>query len=222
LQEAARCVGDWLEHWARQTPDRIFLGERSSVDAPWTTVSYRDALLQVRSVASWILAQGLSAEHPLVVLSDNSIDHALLTLAAMHVGVPAAAISPAYSLVSKDFDKLRSMIGLLDPGAIYVSGLKPFAPALAAIKPLHSATIVSGDADGTEAILFRQVAATPETAAVAKAFAAVGPDTIAKFLFTSGSTGTPKAVINTQRMLTRANRPRRRRGRISKARRTSW
>jgi feruloyl-CoA synthase len=202
LQEAARCVGDWLEHWARQTPDRIFLGERSSVDAPWTTVSYRDALLQVRSVAAWILAQGLSAEHPLVVLSDNSIDHALLTLAAMHVGVPAAAISPAYSLVSKDFDKLRSMIGLLDPGAIYVSGLKPFAPALAAIKPLHSATIVSGDADGTEAILFRQVAATPETAAVAKAFAAVGPDTIAKFLFTSGSTGTPKAVINTQRMLT--------------------
>ena len=202
LQASARCVGDWLEHWAKQTPDRIFLGERGSVDAPWTTVTYQDALRQVRSVAAWILARGLSAEHPLVILSDNSIDHALFALAAQHAGVPAAAISPAYSLMSKDFDKLKSMIKLLEPGAIYVSGTKPFAPALAAIKPLHSAAIVSSEADGTDAISFRSIAATPETPEVAKAFAAVTPDTIAKFLFTSGSTGTPKAVINTQRMLT--------------------
>jgi len=202
LQQDARCVGDWLEHWARQTPDRIFLGERSSVDAPWTTVTYQDALRQVRSVAAWILAQGLSAEHPLVILSDNSIDHALFALGAMHAGVPAAAISPAYSLVSKDFDKLKSMVRLLEPGAIHVSSLKPFAPALAAIEPLHTAKIVGGDAGSSEAISFRSVAATPETSAVAKAFAAITPDTIAKFLFTSGSTGTPKAVINTQRMLT--------------------
>ncbi|WP_291864500.1 feruloyl-CoA synthase [Bradyrhizobium sp.] len=202
LQPYARCVGDWLEHWARQTPEKFFLGERANADGPWATVTYRDALWQVRAAASWILAQGLSAQHPLVILSDNSVDHALLALAAMHAGVPAAAISPAYSLVSKDFDKLRSMIGLLDPGAIYVSGTKPFAAALAAIKPLHAAVIVSGDADGGDAISFRSIAATPESAAVAKAFAAVGPNTIAKFLFTSGSTGTPKAVINTQRMLT--------------------
>jgi feruloyl-CoA synthase len=202
LQQHARCVGDWLEHWARQTPAKIFLGERSSVDAPWSTVTYKDALRQVRSVAAWILAQGLSAEHPLVILSDNSIDHALLALAAMHVGVPAAAISPAYSLVSKDFDKLKSMIRLLEPGAIYVSSMKAFAPALAAIKSLHSAIIVCGDTDSSDAIPFRNVAATSETSAVAAAFATVTPDTIAKFLFTSGSTGTPKAVINAQRMLT--------------------
>ena len=202
LQQDARCVGDWLERWARQTPERIFLGERSDVDAPWTTVTYNDALRQVRSAAAWILAQGLSAEHPVVILSDSSIDHALFTLAAMHVGVPAAAISPAYSLMSKDFDKLKGMISLLDPGAIYVSSLKPFAPALAAIKSLHAATIVSGEDDRSDAISFRSVAATPESSAVANAFATVGPDTIAKFLFTSGSTGTPKAVINTQRMLT--------------------
>src|SRR4051794_29434275 len=201
LRAGARCVGDWLEHWARQTPDKVFLGERASIDAPWTTVTYKDALRQVRSIASWILAQPLSAEHPLVILSDNSIDHALLALAAQHVGVPSAAISPAYSLMSRDFDKLRSMISLLEPGAIYVSGAKSFAAALAAIQPLHSATIVSGDAADTSAIAFRRVAATPETPDVEKAFAAVTPDTIAKFLFTSGSTGTPKAVINTQRML---------------------
>ena len=113
LGESARCVGDWLEHWAREAPERVFLGERGNIDAPWTTVTYKDALRKVRSAAAWILAQGLSAEHPLVILSDNSIDHALFALAAMHVGVPSAAISPAYSLMSRDFDKLKSMIGLL-------------------------------------------------------------------------------------------------------------
>src|SRR6202165_3971205 len=124
LQPGARCVGDWLERWARQTPERIFLGERSDIDAPWTSVTYKDALRQVRAAAAWVLAQGLSAERPLVILSDNSIDHALFALGAMHAGVPAAAISPAYSLMSRDFDKLKSMIKLLDPGAIYVSGMK--------------------------------------------------------------------------------------------------
>jgi feruloyl-CoA synthase len=202
LRESARCVGDWLEHWAAQTPDRIFLGERASVDAPWTTVTYRQALGQVRAAAAWILARRLSAERPLVILADNGIDHALLALAAQHVGVPSAAISPAYSLMSKDFDKLKSMITLLQPGAIYVSGTKPFAAALSAIQPLHSARIISGNAADADAIPFRTIAATPETPAVEQAFAAVTPDTIALFLFTSGSTGTPKAVINTQRMLT--------------------
>jgi feruloyl-CoA synthase len=200
LGQSARCVGDWLEHWARQAPERIFLGDRAGADAPWRTVTYAAALRQVRAAASWILAQGLSAERPLVILADNSVDHALFALAAQHVGVPTAAISPAYSLMSKDFDKLKGMIKLLGPGAIFVSGTKPFAAALAAIAPLHSATIVSGD--GGDAMAFRAIAATPETSDVAKAFAAVTPDTIAKFLFTSGSTGTPKAVINTQRMLT--------------------
>jgi feruloyl-CoA synthase len=202
LQPAARCVGDWLEHWAGRAPERIFLGERSSVDAPWTTVTYREALRQVRSIGAWILSQGMSAARPLAVLSDNSIEHALFALGAMHVGVPVASVSPAWSLMSKDFDKLKGMIELLDPGAIYVSGLKRFAAALAAIKPLHSAVVVSEDAGSGDAIPFRAVAATPEIAGVAGAFASITPDTIAKFLFTSGSTGTPKAVINTQSMLT--------------------
>ena len=178
LGQSARCVGDWLEHWARQTPERIFLGDRASGDVPWRTVSYAGALQQVRSVAAWILAQDLSAERPLVILADNSVDHALFVLAAQHVGVPSAAISPAYSLMSKDFDKLKGMIRLLGPGAIFVSGTKPFAAALAAIAPLHSATIVSGDAGDSDVIAFRAIAATAETPDVAKAFAAVSPDTI--------------------------------------------
>jgi feruloyl-CoA synthase len=202
LRDSARCIGDWLEQWARQTPDAVFLAERGNVEAPWTTVTYAQALRQVRGAASWILAQGLGAERPLVILSDNSIDHALLALAAQHVGVPSAAISPAYSLMSRDFDKLKCMITLLEPGAIYVAATKPFAAALAAIKPLHKAQVISGNGDDADALAFSIVAATSEIADVAKAFAAVTPDTIAKFLFTSGSTGTPKAVINTQRMLT--------------------
>ncbi|MGT2438810.1 feruloyl-CoA synthase [Bradyrhizobium betae] len=202
LRESARCIGDWLEHFARQTPDTIFLAERDSADTPWATMTYAGGLRRVRAAASWILAQRLSAERPVVILSDNSIDHALLALAAQHVGVPSAAISPAYSLMSRDFDKLKSMISLLQPGAIYVAATKPFAAALAAIKPLHDAQIISGKAGDDDALAFRDVAATPETPDVANAFANVGPDTIAKFLFTSGSTGTPKAVINTQRMLT--------------------
>jgi feruloyl-CoA synthase len=202
LRDCARCIGDWLEHFARQTPDAIFLAERDSADTPWATVTYAGALRRVRAAASWILTQELSAERPVVILSDNSIDHALLALAAQHVGVPSAAISPAYSLMSKDFDKLKSMIALLEPGAIYVSATKPFSAALAAIRPLHKAQIISGNAGDADALAFRTVAATVETTGVATAFAAVTPDTIAKFLFTSGSTGTPKAVINTQRMLT--------------------
>lgn len=202
LRDSARCIGDWLEQWARQTPDKIFLAERGNVDAPWITVTYAQALRLVRGAASWILARGLSAERPLVILSDNSIDHGLLALAAQHVGVPSASISPAYSLMSKDFDKLKNMIALLEPGAIYVSATKPFAAALAAIKPSHNAQIISGTTGDADALAFHAVTAAPETSDVAKAFAAVTPDTIAKFLFTSGSTGTPKAVINTQRMLT--------------------
>jgi len=202
LQPGARCTGEWLEHWARQTPHRVYLAERWHAEAPWTTLSYSQALRQVRAVASWILANQLSADRPLAVLSDNSIDHALLSLAAMHVGVPVAAISPAYSLMSNDFDKLKRMIRLLDPGALYVASLPPFAAALAAIAPLHRAVLISSDGDGGEVVAFRHIAAAPDIAAVDDAFAAVGPDTIAKFLFTSGSTGTPKAVINTQRMLT--------------------
>jgi feruloyl-CoA synthase len=208
LQQGVRCVGDWLEHWARQTPEQYFLGQRPSVGAPWKLLTYSEALRQARAAAAWILAQGLGVDHPVVILSDNSIDHALFALAAMHAGVPSAAISTAYSLISRDFDKLKSMIALLEPGAIYVSSTRLFAPALEAIKPLHRAKIVSGDSSERDAISFASVAATPVTPAVADAFAAVTPDTIAKFLFTSGSTGTPKAVINTQRMLTSSQQAR--------------
>mgnify|MGYP003693776773 CR=1 FL=1 len=202
LKEGARCVGHWLEHWARQTPERIFLGDRASADMPWRTVTL------CRRVAAGPLGGGLDpGAAPERGTSAGDPCRQQRRSCAVRPGRAACPACPrrrsqAYSLMSKDFDKLKGMIKLLGPGAIFVSSTKTFAAALAAIAPLHSARIVSSDAGDAETISFRSIAATPETPDVAKAFAAITPDTIAKFLFTSGSTGTPKAVINTQRMLT--------------------
>jgi feruloyl-CoA synthase len=173
-----------LEHWARVAPERVLFAERAG--ASWRTLCYFDALEKARGVGAALLAKGLSADRPLVVLSGNDLKHALLHLGALYAGIPYAPVSPAYSLLSTDFAKLRSIFELLTPGLVFVSNRQQFCKALAAA------------AGGVEVI-----EALPEAepgAALEQAHAAVGPDTIVKFLFTSGSTGVPKAVINTQRM----------------------
>lgn len=203
LGRSERAVGEWLEYWAAKTPDRVFLAERTDTRAEWSTISYREMRKRVRAAASWMIDRGLSAERPLAILSDNAIEHAIFALGAMHAGVPVATISSAYSLVSRDFEKLRSAVTLLDPGAIYVSDAVPYAAALAAIKPSHRAVIVAGaNAGKVDDLAAAEVLATPDSEAVSRAFAGIGSATIAKFLFTSGSTGAPKAVINTHGMLT--------------------
>jgi len=180
-----RSMTERLDHWARAAPQRVFLAQRGA-DGAWRTLSYGEARQRARRVAAALLGRGLSVERPLAVLSGNDIEHALLELAAMYIGVPYAPVSPAYSLVSSDFAQLRRVVELVSPGLVFASRKNQFQRAMDAacreIEVIHS--LPERDA--------------PEE--VDAAHARVGPDTIAKFLFTSGSTGTPKAVINTQRM----------------------
>ena len=197
-----RTMTDRLAHWARTTPDAVFIADRGE-DGAWRRLTYGEAARRIRPLSQAMLEARLSPEHPLLILSGNEIEHALLGYAAMLVGVPHAALSPNYSLVSKDFGKLKYIVGLLEPGMVYASDGAAFGPALAAaIDPTVPLIVRRNPPAGREARLFDEALETAPTAAVDEANAGVTPETIAKFLFTSGSTGTPKGVITTQRMLT--------------------
>jgi feruloyl-CoA synthase len=190
-----------LEHWAEHAPARTFLAKRDAAGA-WRRLTYADTLEGVRRIGRALLDRGLSAERPLAILSDNDLEHALLALGAQHVGVPYAPISPAYSLVSNDYGKLREIIDLITPGLVFAASGAAYRGALeAAVAPTTEIAVTTDPPTGRAATSFADLLATAPTPAVEMAAARVGPDTIAKFLFTSGSTGRPKAVINTQRML---------------------
>jgi feruloyl-CoA synthase len=201
LGEYSARLTERLEHWAERAPERTFLAERDS-EGGWRRLTYATTLAGVRRIGQALLDRGLSAARPLAILSGNDLEHALLALAAQHVGVPYAPISPAYSLVSKDFGKLHFIVDLLTPGLIFAACGAAYRAAIAAAVPAKTEVAVTADSPaGRPVTPFADLLATAPTSAVEAAAAQVGPDTIGKFLLTSGSTGMPKAVINTERML---------------------
>ncbi len=195
----ARCIGDWLEHWAHATPDSVFLAERDATDNAWRRLTYWEVLQRVGSIAQGLLNLGLSSAAPVVILSDNSIDAALLKLAAMHVGIPVAILSSAYTRATQDHSKLYGLLRLLGPDLMYASDGAIFGAAMRAAE-IGCPLVFSANA-GVADMDFEQLQCVLKTSEVANAFARVTPDTHAKYLLTSGSTGAPKAVINTHRML---------------------
>jgi feruloyl-CoA synthase len=183
---------------ADEHPGRTLAAERA--DGGWRALSWGEAREQADAVAQALLDHGLGPRRPLLVLSGNSLAHLVLLLGAYTAGVPVAPVSTAYSLLSRDHDRLRTIAARCTPGMVFAEDGEAYGAALEAVAGASTTRVVARHAPaGT--LTLDDLLATPPTAGVERAFAALGPDTVAKILFTSGSTGTPKGVVNTHRML---------------------
>jgi feruloyl-CoA synthase len=194
-------LGALLERRAAAHPSRVFLAERRGTGG-WRHLSYEESARAANAIGQSLIDRGLGPDRPLLILAENGIDHGLMTLGAMHVGVPVVPVSTAYARLSQDFGKLRYIFDLVEPGLIYVDDASAYAKALAAIGATRIEIVATrGSLRDTRLTPFATLTEVRPTPAVDAAFARVGPDTVAKVLFTSGSTGQPKGVINTQRMM---------------------
>lgn len=192
-------ITDRLMYWAERAPDRTFIARRDTA-GEWLRLSYSDTLARVQRVAQALLDRRLSPNRPLVILSGNSLEHAVLALAAMHVGVLYAPLSPAYALLAREYTTLRTIWQALTPGLVFADEGERFERALSNVA-VNTEIVTCTSPAGLRATSFSELQSTAATTAVEDAHRTVGPDTIAKILYTSGSTGRPKGVINTQRML---------------------
>ncbi len=201
LGDYPRRFTDRLAHWAEQAPDRTLAARRAGGTGEWVRISYAEMLARAQAVGQALVTRGLSAERPVAILSDNDLEHLTLMLGAMWAGVPCISLSSAYSLIATDFAKLRHIFSVTQPGLVFAAHAG-FAPAIQAVAPADATVVLTdGTVDGRCTVHFDDLLATRPGAEVAAAHAAVGPDTILKFMFTSGSTKQPKGVVVTHRML---------------------
>lgn len=204
LQAFPERLTDRLQHWAQIKPTQTLFARRNKLAdgslGDWRHVTYAEAWNTARNIAQGLINRGLNAERPVVILSENSLEHALLALGCMVAGVPFVPTSPPYSLISQDYDKLKHVLRTVTPGLVFASDAR-YAKAIAATVSSDMEIVMNeGGVEGKQVTTFAALCSTPATAQVDAAIAATGPDTIVKFLFTSGSTKLPKAVINTQRL----------------------
>ncbi|HEX9720769.1 MAG TPA: feruloyl-CoA synthase [Ramlibacter sp.] len=205
LREHAPRLTDRLVHWARTAPDRIFMARRvrkaDGTTGDWRRISYSEALDSARRIGQALIDRGLNAERPVAILSENDLEHALLALGCLYAGVPFCPVSPAYSTISQDHEKLRHALATLTPGLVFAADAARYGKAIAAtVGPEVELVLGNGALEERGTTPFAALLATTATTAVDAAMQATGPQTIAKFLFTSGSTKLPKAVINTHGM----------------------
>ena len=207
LEPYAERMTDRLIHWAKERPDQtLFARRQKNADGStgdWQRISYAQALDGARHIAQGLINRGLNAERPVLIASENDLEHALLALGCLMAGVPYCPASPAYSTISQDYDKLRHLVSTLTPGLVFAADAQRYGKALQSTLGADVEVVLTrGTLEGREGptSTFAELLATPITPAVDAAWAATGPDTIAKFLFTSGSTKLPKAVINTHRL----------------------
>ncbi|MEN9830763.1 MAG: hypothetical protein RLZZ487_368 [Pseudomonadota bacterium] len=204
LQAFPDRLTDRLQHWAQIKPNQTLFARRIKLAdgslGDWRHVTYAEAWQTACNIAQGLINRGLNAERPVVILSENSLEHALLALGCMVAGVPFVPTSPPYSLISQDYDKLKHVLRTVTPGLVFASDAR-YAKAIAATVSSDMEIVMNeGGVEGKQVTAFAALCSTPATAQVDAAIAATGPDTIVKFLFTSGSTKLPKAVINTQRL----------------------
>src|SRR6202012_1748424 len=169
-----------LHHWAAATPDNVYMAERVA-GGDWRKLTYAELLTASRHIASALLARGLSAEKPLVILSGNAIDHSLVAFGSLYAGIPFCPISPAYSLISKDYAKLSYVMKLLTPGLVFADDADKFAASLTANVPDGVEIAAStGNLPGRNVTKLSDLLRTPLHASLDAAHDVVGPDTIAK------------------------------------------
>jgi feruloyl-CoA synthase len=202
LQPYAPHIPALFEQAVLQNPDRTWIAQRRGSVRDWLKLTYAQGKRLVDALTQALLDLKLPPGSPVGILSGNSIEHAVLALAAMQARLPVAPISPSYSLSSADLAKLKYVFDLIRPAVLFVQEGAQFDKALAALK-LHGVPViyVENRPTGFVGLKFDDLTATPITSAVNESIDAIAVDAVAKLLLTSGSTGLPKAVINTHRMM---------------------